>query len=306
MRNQHDLGADILSAEELHEESSSLSLVETGENDDNNPYASLHEGDSRLETIFNKLHTNPMPTKDLLAIFLEEIGKFRVLKASEQKALARRFQATGDMESRNKLVIHNMRLVVRIARRYRGRGLEFLDLIQEGVFGLIRAIELYDPEIANLSTYATWWIRQAVTRAIYEYANTIRLPVHVTEFWNKIIRASAELVNHLGREPKAEDIALHLGEDRKEVEKALKRMKMNTVYLDDLVNSENLDGNMTLGSCLKDNESSYPLYRTIAQQELEECCLDIRSLFTTLNSYSERSKRIFKVDCLSRQYFSFN
>ncbi len=145
--------------------------------------------------------------EDPVRMYLKEIGKVPLLSAEEEIELAKRMEA-GDEEAKQKLAEANLRLVVSIAKRYVGRGMLFLDLIQEGNLGLIKAVEKFDYRKGyKFSTYATWWIRQAITRAIADQARTIRIPVHMVETINKLVRVSRQLLQELGREPQPEEIA---------------------------------------------------------------------------------------------------
>lgn len=147
---------------------------------------------------------------DPVRMYLKEIGKVPLLTAEEEIELAKKIEL-GDEEAKQKLAEANLRLVVSIAKRYVGRGMLFLDLIQEGNLGLIKAVDKFDYRKGyKFSTYATWWIRQAITRAIADQARTIRIPVHMVETINKIMRVSRQLVQELGREPSAEEIAKNL------------------------------------------------------------------------------------------------
>ena len=148
---------------------------------------------------------------DPVRMYLKEIGRVPLLTAEEEVELAKRMEM-GDLEAKQRLIESNLRLVVSIAKKYVGRGMDFLDLIQEGNMGLIKAVEKFDYRKGfKLSTYATWWIRQAITRAIADQARTIRVPVHMVETINKMVRTSRELVQELGREPTAEEIAEKMG-----------------------------------------------------------------------------------------------
>ena len=160
----------------------------------------------------------PDMTTDSLQLFLKDIGKVRLLTAQEEVELAKRIER-GDLDAKQKMVESNLRLVVSIAKNYRNQGLPFLDLIQEGTLGLVRAAEKFDYRKGfKFSTYATWWIRQAIARALADKARTIRIPVHVVEKLNKIGRAERKLVTELGREPTPEEIADVTGIDPKEVD----------------------------------------------------------------------------------------
>ena len=151
------------------------------------------------------------PSLDSLRLYLREIGKVSLLTAEQEVQLAKRIER-GDMIAKRAMIEANLRLVVSIAKGYLGRGLSFLDLIQEGSLGLIRAVEKFDYRKGyKFSTYATWWIRQAVTRAIADKARTIRIPVHMVEKLNKVVHVERQLVQKLGREPRPEEIARELG-----------------------------------------------------------------------------------------------
>ncbi len=157
------------------------------------------------------LHDLSLPpgveTSDPVRMYLKEIGRTPLLSTEEEVELAKRIQQ-GDEEARQRLTEANLRLVVSIARRYAGRGMLFLDLIQEGNLGLMKAVEKFDfTKGFKFSTYATWWIRQAITRAIADQARTIRIPVHMVETINKLVRVSRQLLQELGREPTPEEIA---------------------------------------------------------------------------------------------------
>jgi RNA polymerase primary sigma factor len=159
-------------------------------------------------------------TPELLAGYLKKIGKGRLLTHQQEISLSRRAQA-GDQRARNKLVERNLRLVISVAKRYRGMGLPFEDLIQEGNVGLVRAVEKFDPERGyRLSTYITWWIRQAIGRAISDKGRAIRVPVHAGEKMRKMTRAYNELSAELGREPTDEEVAQRLGWKLDEVREA--------------------------------------------------------------------------------------
>ena len=147
---------------------------------------------------------------DSVRLYLREIGKIPLLSAEEELALAQKVVA-GDKKAKDQMAEANMRLVVSIAKRYSGRGLDFLDLIQEGNTGLLRAVEKFDPDKGfKFSTYATWWIRQAITRAIADQARTIRIPVHMVETINKLLRTQRRMTQDLNREPTIEELAKEL------------------------------------------------------------------------------------------------
>src|SRR5512132_2490094 len=153
------------------------------------------------------LDLKPDMTTDSLQLFFKDVGKVRLLTAQEEVELAKRIER-GDLDAKQKMVESNLRLVISIAKNYRNQGLPFLDLIQEGTLGLVRAAEKFDYRRGfKFSTYATWWIRQAVARALADKARTIRIPVHIVEKLNRIGRAERKLVTELGREPTLEEIA---------------------------------------------------------------------------------------------------
>ncbi|NIM46762.1 MAG: RNA polymerase sigma factor RpoD [Candidatus Aenigmarchaeota archaeon] len=159
---------------------------------------------------------------DSVRMYLREIGKYPLLTAEQEVVLAKKI-VKGDKEAKKRLAEANLRLVVSIAKKYIGRGLDFLDLIEEGNTGLLRAVEKFDyTKGYKFSTYATWWIRQAITRAIADQARTIRIPVHMVETINKLIRAQRHLVQELGREPLPEEIAAEMGMDVDKVNNILK------------------------------------------------------------------------------------
>jgi len=159
---------------------------------------------------------------DPVRMYLKEIGKVPLLSSEEEVALAFRIQE-GDINARKKLTEANLRLVVSIAKRYVGRGMLFLDLIQEGNLGLIKAVEKFDHTKGfKFSTYATWWIRQAITRAIADQARTIRIPVHMVETINKLIRISRQMLQELGRDPLPEELAKEMGMSEDKVREIMK------------------------------------------------------------------------------------
>lgn len=166
--------------------------------------------------------TKDLTINDPVRMYLKEIGKIPLLKPHEEVELARRMHE-GDELAKQRLVEANLRLVVSIAKRYVGRGMLFLDLIQEGNLGLIKAVEKFDyVKGFKFSTYATWWIRQAITRAIADQARTIRIPVHMVETINKLIRVSRQLLQELGRDPKPEEIAKEMDMTEDKVREIMK------------------------------------------------------------------------------------
>ena len=176
-------------------------------------------------------------TEDSVKLYLKDIGSVKLLTPEEEKELARRV-ANGDEKARNKLIEANLRLVVSIAKKYVGRGLPILDLIQEGNTGLIRAVNKFDVEKGNkFSTYATWWIRQAVTRAVADHARTIRIPVHMVEIMNKVIIAQRKFNMEFKREANSEELSDMIGINIDKVEDAIK-LQQTTISLDSPVGEE--------------------------------------------------------------------
>ena len=191
---------------------------------------------------------------DPVRMYLKEIGQVRLLSADEEVELAKRV-CEGDQEAKNKLTEANLRLVVSIAKKYSGRGLHILDLIQEGNTGLIRAVDKFDWTKGNkFSTYATWWIRQAITRAIADQARTIRVPVHMVEVINKATRCNRKLVQELGREPTVEEIAAELNLPVEKIIEA-NRTAADTLSLDTPVGDEE---DTSIGSFVEDERTPGP------------------------------------------------
>ena len=215
-----------------------------------------------------------LPLSDPVRMYLREIGKISLLTADEEVELAKGVEA-GDLKAKAHLVDANLRLVVSIAKKYIGRGMLFLDLIQEGNLGLIRAVEKFDYQKGfKFSTYATWWIRQAITRAIADQARTIRIPVHMVETINKLIRISRQLVQRLGREPTAEEIAAEMEISSDRVEE-IQRIAQEPVSLETPIGEEE---DNQLGDFLEDKEMPNPeevAASLILREQLEEMLADL-------------------------------
>ena len=215
-----------------------------------------------------------LPLSDPVRMYLREIGKISLLTAEEEVELAKGVEA-GDATAKAHLVDANLRLVVSIAKKYIGRGMLFLDLIQEGNLGLIRAVEKFDYQKGfKFSTYATWWIRKAITRAIADQARTIRIPVHMVETINKLIRISRQLVQRLGREPTADEIAaeMQIASDRVE---EIQRIAQEPVSLETPIGEEE---DNQLGDFLEDKEMPNPeevAASLILREQLEEMLADL-------------------------------
>jgi RNA polymerase primary sigma factor len=201
-----------------------------------------------------KLDLTVEPSLDSLRLYLREIGKVSLLTADQEVYLAKRIER-GDMGAKTQMIEANLRLVVSIAKSYLGRGLSFLDLIQEGSLGLIRAVEKFDYRKGyKFSTYATWWIRQAVTRAIADKARTIRIPVHMVEKLNKVVHIERHLVQRLGREPEPEEIAAELEITPDEV-REIQRMAQLPISLEKPIGE---DEESELGDFVQDDHAESP------------------------------------------------
>jgi RNA polymerase primary sigma factor len=295
-----DLGVEIVEDESLREEEEEVE--ETPEDVDEERQRARREIEAALKA----------PTNDPVRMYLKEIGKVSLLTAQEEVDLAKRIEAglraaehlesgggrvpepqqrelkwlerDGDRAKRH-LVEANLRLVVSIAKRYVGRGMAFLDLIQEGNLGLIRAVEKFDYEKGfKFSTYATWWIRQAITRAIADQARTIRIPVHMVETINKLVRIQRQLLQDLGREPTAEEIAeqMELSSDKV---REIQKISQEPVSLYTPVGEEE---DSALGDFIEDSEAVVPLERAsfrLLQEQLE----------SVLHTLSGREKEVIRL-----------
>lgn len=225
---------------------------------------------------------------DSVRLYLREIGKIPLLSADEELELAQKVVA-GDKRAKDKMAEANMRLVVSIAKRYSGRGLDFLDLIQEGNTGLLRAVEKFDPDKGfKFSTYATWWIRQAITRAIADQARTIRIPVHMVETINKLLRTQRRMTQELNREPTIEELAKELEMEPEKVEYVIK-IKQDIHSLDAGVGRDgDDDSESVLGDFIEDEDAASP-EESAASQLLKEQVSGI------LGALTEREQKIIKM-----------
>ena len=224
---------------------------------------------------------------DSVRLYLREIGKIPLLNSEEEFALAQRVIA-GEKKAKDKMAEANMRLVVSIAKRYSGRGLDFLDLIQEGNTGLLRAVEKFDPDKGfKFSTYATWWIRQAITRAIADQARTIRIPVHMVETINKLLRTQRRMTQELNREPTIEELGKELEMEPEKVEYVMK-IKQDITSLDAGVGRDGDDEDSVLRDFIEDEEGVTP-EESAASQLLKE------QVQAILSSLSDREQKIIKM-----------
>jgi RNA polymerase primary sigma factor len=224
------------------------------------------------------------PSLDSLRLYLREIGKVSLLTADQEVSLAKRIER-GDMLAKQQMTEANLRLVVSIAKGYLGRGLSFLDLIQEGSLGLIRAVEKFDYRKGyKFSTYATWWIRQAVTRAIADKARTIRIPVHMVEKLNRVVHIERQLVQRLGREPRPDEIAFELGMIADEV-REIQRMAQLPVSLEKPIGEEE---ESELGDFVQDEQAISPFdsaTTTLRREDIDRA----------LDSLPERERKVIEL-----------
>jgi RNA polymerase primary sigma factor len=245
------------------------------------------EEDFSDEDILTGNYTDDI-SDDSVRMYLREIGKIPLLSIEEEAELAKRAME-GDRKAKDKMAEANMRLVVSIAKRYSGRGLELLDLIQEGNTGLLRAVDKFDPEKGfKFSTYATWWIRQAITRAIADQARTIRIPVHMVETINKLMRTQRRLTQELNREPTNEELAKEMDMDADKIEYILK-IKQDITSLDAGIGRDGEDGeDSTLGDFIEDEDTASP-EESASGQLLKEQVREI------LSSLSDREQKIIEM-----------
>ena len=223
---------------------------------------------------------------DSVRLYLREIGKIPLLTAEEELALANRVVA-GEKRAKDQMAEANMRLVVSIAKRYSGRGLDFLDLIQEGNTGLLRAVEKFDPSKGfKFSTYATWWIRQAITRAIADQARVIRIPVHMVETINKLLRTQRRMTQELNREPTIDELAKELEMEPEKIEYVMK-IKQDVNSLDAAVRDDEEDS--VLGDFIEDEDTKSP-DEAATEQLLKEQVQGILE-----SALSERELKIIKM-----------
>ena len=221
---------------------------------------------------------------DPVKMYLKEIGKIPLLSADEERILAENMEA-GDIEAKKKLAETNLRLVVSIAKRYVGRGMQFLDLIQEGNMGLMKAVEKFDFRRGfKFSTYATWWIRQAITRSIADQARTIRIPVHMVETINKLVRIERQLVQELGREPTNEEISEHMGIEVEKVNE-IRKIAQEPVSLETPIGEED---DRHLGDFIEDETA-------IAPDEAANFSMLKEQLNQVLSTLSDREKKVLEL-----------
>ena len=258
----------------------------TSTNDDADFDPALLDEEEDLDVINSGQYLDDI-SDDSVRLYLREIGKIPLLSAEEEMELAQRV-LQGDKKAKDKMAEANMRLVVSIAKRYSGRGLDFLDLIQEGNTGLLRAVEKFDPDKGfKFSTYATWWIRQAITRAIADQARTIRIPVHMVETINKLLRTQRRMTQELNREPTIDELAKELEMEPDKIEYVMK-IKQDISSLDAGVGRDGDEEDSVLGDFIEDEETVSP-EESATNQLLKEQVQEI------LSSLSDREQKIVRM-----------
>ncbi|HZK48613.1 MAG TPA: RNA polymerase sigma factor RpoD [Thermoleophilia bacterium] len=253
--------------------------------DGNGHHSPLEDDYSEEEAFLTKLDLSiDHSAGDPVRLYLKEIGKVHLLTAAEEISLARRVQAR-DVDAKRRLTEANLRLVVSIAKRYVGRGLLFLDLIQEGNLGLIRAVEKFDPERGfKFSTYATWWIRQAITRAIADQARTIRVPVHMVETINRLKAMQRMLLQRNGREPSDSELAAEMGVSAARVRDIMKAAQEPISLATPLGEEDDSE----LGDFVEDTEADEPLDAVVRKMRCEE-------LLRVLDTLSVRERKVIEL-----------
>lgn len=275
--------------DEFFEQLDDLGIEVLNENDEENPLRSSNDEQEREGgDDFNFDDDLALPPgikiNDPVRMYLKEIGRVPLLSADDEIELAIRIE-NGDEEAKRRLAEANLRLVVSIAKRYVGRGMLFLDLIQEGNMGLIKAVEKFDHQKGfKFSTYATWWIRQAITRAIADQARTIRIPVHMVETINKLIRVSRQLLQELGREPTPEEIAVEMELSTEKVREIMK-IAQEPVSLETPIGEED---DSHLGDFIEDQEALAPA-DAAAYELLKEQLEDV------LDTLTEREENVLRL-----------
>ena len=277
--------------EEEKEEEFDESKINFNEEDDDDFFAEDEtEEDEEAEDLdidnLDLVLGSEVRVNDSVKMYLKEIGKYDLLKPEEEPILAKKI-LEGDEEAKQRLINCNLRLVVNIAKHYVGRGMQFLDLIQEGNLGLMKAVDKFDyTKGYKFSTYATWWIRQAITRAIADQARTIRIPVHMVETINKMTRIQRQLIQDLGREPTAEEISEAMGGEltAKRI-REIQRIALEPVSLETPIGEED---DSHLGDFIEDKESESPVDFTTRQLLKEE-------LYSILKDLNDREERVIRL-----------
>lgn len=268
-------------------DNNNVDVLRVGEDDEIDPDLFIEEElDEEEEIDVEKIDLSVpegVGVEDPVRMYLKEIGKIPLLSTEDEIELAKKMEL-GDGEAKKRLAEANLRLVVSIAKRYVGRGMQFLDLIQEGNLGLIKAVEKFDYRKGyKFSTYATWWIRQAITRAIADQARTIRIPVHMVETINRLIRTSRQLVQELGREPTTEEIAARMDIPPERV-REIRKISQDPVSLETPIGEEDSH----LGDFIQDDNVAVPADQatfTLLHEQLME----------TLETLTEREQKVLKL-----------
>lgn len=258
-------------------------LLEEDTDDDSDDFIADMKKKYALDDVM--VSDTQMQLNDPVKMYLKEIGRVPLLKPEDEPAIAKRIEE-GDEEAKNLLISANLRLVVSIAKKYVGRGMQFLDLIQEGNMGLVKAVEKFDyTKGFKFSTYATWWIRQAITRAIADQARTIRIPVHMVETINKLSRVQRQLLQELGREPTAEEISERMDGFTPEKVREIQKVALEPVSLETPVGDED---DSHLGDFLEDKGAVSP--DSYANNQLLKEELDI-----VLSDLTEREEMVLRL-----------
>ncbi len=268
-------------------EKNNVDILQITDDDEEEPTLDedvIAEGEDVEKIDFTDTGDISSTTQDPVKMYLKDIGKVPLLSAEEEIELAKRMEA-GDEMAKKKLAESNLRLVVSIAKRYVGRGMLFLDLIQEGNLGLLKAVEKFDYRKGyKFSTYATWWIRQAITRAIADQARTIRIPVHMVETINKVTRVSRDLLQKLGREPLPEEVGEVMGLPKERVQEIMK-IAQEPVSLETPIGEEE---DSHLGDFIQDESIPTPVEatnQTLLHEQLDE----------VVSTLTEREQRVIKL-----------
>lgn len=274
-----ELELDVEQIEKIHDNLEALGIDVVGDIEHE-----IKKIDISEEELENLSVPEGINVDDHVRMYLKEIGKVPLLTPNEEIEYAQRM-SDGDEEAKKKLTEANLRLVVSIAKRYVGRGMLFLDLIQEGNLGLIKAVEKFDyTKGYKFSTYATWWIRQAITRAIADQARTIRIPVHMVETINKLIRVSRQLLQELGREPSPEEIAKEMGMSLEKVREIMK-IAQEPVSLETPIGEEE---DSHLGDFIPDDDAPAP-------SEAASFLLLKEQLMDVLNTLTPREEKVLRL-----------
>ncbi|WP_418772866.1 RNA polymerase sigma factor RpoD [Mitsuokella jalaludinii] len=259
-----------------------IEIVDDSQDNSNDDDVDLDKSDEDVEIDLSV--PEGVSIDDPVRMYLKEIGRVPLLTAEEEVALAKRMEA-GDEEAQKRLAEANLRLVVSIAKRYVGRGMLFLDLIQEGNLGLIRAVEKFDyTKGFKFSTYATWWIRQAITRAIADQARTIRIPVHMVETINKLVRVQRQLLQDLGRDPTPEEIGEEMGMSAERI-REIQKISQEPVSLETPIGEEE---DSQLGDFIEDSQA-------VAPPEAASDSMLREQLEQVLDGLADRERKVIKL-----------